>query len=628
MTTDLPERFDLATSLPSDERAFAIEDLFPEVVRDGKIDFEALRRSLGDWIDAGSERFGLTWPGKAECMRVIQEPSIGALVPMHDESVDWDTTQNVIIEGENLEVLKLLQKAYYGKVKLIYIDPPYNTGREFIYPDNFHEGLADYLRYSGQIDEEGLKLSANAETDGRYHSKWLSMMYPRLFMARNLLSEDGLIFVSVDDHEVHHLRSLMGEVFGEEAFVGTMVWQAKKGGGSDNTGFVTDHEYLVVFARSKDGLSLGKIQFDSAPLDKEDEKGPYRRGRELNKWGSNSLRVDRPTMYFPIPGPNGKEVYPIRTDGKEGCWRKGRSEMLRLVAEGEVEFAVRSDGRLGAFEKIRDEGPATKPFRTWLTDVGTTADGTKRLKALFDGESPFPYPKPIELMEAVIAIGCSDDSEALIMDFFAGSGTLADAAIQHNVSQGTRLRYLLVQLPETSETTQPRELSSITRERMRRVRNQMKNAPPSLDLDVATSVDLGFMAFRLTSSNFTVWDGSAESDVETQLTMSVEHVKEGATDEAILAELLLKAGYPLTSPVDHVTFDGLAGYSVSGGALLVCLSEALTIAAFEAMVATEPAMILVLDAGFGGNDELKVNALQTVRARNQKSGSDIALRVV
>jgi adenine-specific DNA-methyltransferase len=281
-TTDLPERFQLASETPSTDRLAALRAVVPEAFREDKLDFEALRRSLGDWVDPGPERFGLTWPGKAECMMVIQEPSIGTVVPMPEQSVEWESTQNVIIEGDNLEVLKLLQKAYYGKVKVIYIDPPYNTGKEFIYPDNFREGLADYLRYSGQIDEEGLKLSANADTDGRYHSKWLSMMYPRLFLARNLLSEDGLLFVSADDHEVHHLRSLMAEIFGEETFVGTMVWQAKKGGGSDNTGFVVDHEYVVVFARSKEAASLGRIEFESAPLDLVDDKGPYRRALSVN----------------------------------------------------------------------------------------------------------------------------------------------------------------------------------------------------------------------------------------------------------------------------------------------------------------------------------------------------------
>lgn len=630
MTTDLPERFDLVTEPPADDRLRALQELFPEVVHEGKIDIDALRRSVGDWVDPGPERFGLTWPGKAECTRVIQEPSIGTLVPMPDESVDWESTQNVIIEGENLEVLKLLQKAYYGKVKLIYIDPPYNTGKEFIYPDNFREGLAGYLRFSKQVDDEGVKLSANAETDGRYHSKWLSMMYPRLFMARNLLAEDGVLFVSIDDHEVHDLRMLMGEIFGEEAFVGTLVWQAKKGGGSDVAGLVTDHEYVIGFARSREAAALGKIAFDAAPLDRADEKGAYRRGRELNKWGSNSLRSDRPTMFFPIPGPDG-DVYPIRTDGREGCWRKGRPEMMRLVAEGDVDFAIRSDGRMGAFEKIRDDAPASKPFRTWLADVGTTADGTKRLKTLFDGQAPFPYPKPIDLVKAIIAIGLGGMTDALVMDFFAGSGTLGDAVLQYNVEHGTELRYVLVQLPEaSSDVENPRELSAITRERMRRVANDVAAQTAQRTLEEQEDIDTGFRAFRLQQSNFAIWNGSPRSgdDVETQLALAVAHVLDGATDQSMLTELLLKAGFELTAPVEPVDFAGVSGFAVSDGALLICLSKSLSIEAFEAMVERDPAMILVLDSGFGGDDELKVNALQTVRARNQQTGSDIALRVV
>jgi adenine-specific DNA-methyltransferase len=629
--TDLPDRFDLASEVPIADGIAAIHAAFPEVVRDGKVDFDALRRSLGYWIEPGPERFGLTWPGKAECMRVIQEPSIGTLVPMPDESIEWDTTQNVIIEGDNLEVLKLTQKAYYGKVKMIYIDPPYNTGKEFIYPDNYREGLADYLFYSGQTDEEGVKLTANAETDGRYHSKWLSMMYPRLFLARNLLADDGLIFVSIDDHEVHHLRSMMAEIFGEEAFVGTLVWQAKKGGGSDNAGLVVDHEYVMVFARSRESLTLGTIRFEPAPLDRTDDRGRYRRGRELNKWGSNSLRSDRPTMYFPIPGPDGQDVYPIRTDGKEGCWRKGRPEMMRLVKAGDVEFAVRSDGRLGAFEKVRSESPASKPFRTWLTDVGTTADGTKRLKTLFEGTAPFPYPKPVALLDALIAIGVGDDPDALVLDFFAGSGTLGDAVAQYNVREETRLRYLLIQLPEVSDDgMRARELSSITRERMRWVGREAESAASQLSTEDRNAADYGFRAYRLCASNFSVWESSVGTPAELseQLELSVDNVVPGSNEERVLTELLLKAGYPLTSAIADVEFGGVPGFSVADGALLVCLSAALTIQTFEDMVEHEPAMILVLDAGFEGSDELKVNALQTVRARNAQSGTDIALRVV
>jgi adenine-specific DNA-methyltransferase len=305
--------------------------------------------------------------------------------------------------------------------------------------------------------------------------------------------------------------------------------------------------------------------------------------------------------------------------------------MLRLAAAGDVEFAIRSDGRLGAFEKVRDDAPASKPFRTWLTDVGTTADGTKRIKALFDGSAPFPYPKPVALLDAVIAIGAGDESDALILDFFAGSGSLGDAVTQYNAREGTQLRYLLVQLPEVSDDGErARELSSITRERMRRVGREALTAPDKLPTGESGMPDLGFRAYRLSASNFSVWEPSTATlaDLSEQLLLSVDHIVAGSSEAAILAELLLKAGYPLTSPIDEVDFGGVLGYSVANGALIVCLSTALTIEAFEAMVEHEPAMILVLDAGFGGSDELKVNALQTVRARNQSSGSDVTLRVV
>ncbi|MHB8188403.1 MAG: site-specific DNA-methyltransferase [Dermatophilaceae bacterium] len=252
--SDVPENFNIASEDPLADRLASLRATFPEVFREDRVDIDSVRRSVGDWVDPGSERFGLTWPGKAECMRVIQRPSIGTLVPQREESVDFDATQNVIIEGENLEVLKLLQKAYYGKVKLIYIDPPYNTGNEFIYPDNFKEGLADYLKYSGQLDDEGFKVSANAETDGRYHSKWLSMMYPRLFLARNLLREDGVIFVSIDDHEVHNLRAIMNEVFGEENFIAMFIWE-KRTTRENRRAFSISHDYIVCFAR-------GKIEFE------------------------------------------------------------------------------------------------------------------------------------------------------------------------------------------------------------------------------------------------------------------------------------------------------------------------------------------------------------------------------
>lgn len=614
MSTDQPERLDLKSVLPTDDRLEALRATFPEVMREGKVDVDALRRSLGDWVDPGPERFGLTWPGKAECMRVIQEPSIGTLVPMPEESVDWDTTQNVIIEGENLEVLKLLQKAYYGKVKLIYIDPPYNTGKEFIYPDNFKEGLADYLRYSGQVDEEGFKLSANAETDGRYHSKWLSMMYPRLFLARNLLREDGVIFVSIDDHEVHNLRALMNEIFGEENFVATIAWKHTNQSKNDERYFSRHYNSLVVYRRSD---ALPPFQFERAELDNRAYSNPDNDPR--GPWRSGDVRSPnlRETLRYDLETPSGRVIPP-----PELGWRWSKDTLMAKVACGEVVFSA-DETRIIRKIYLSEQAGRT-PENVWLSEfAGSSRSANAELKELFD-VPPFDTPKPTLLIRRMLEL-VTADGDGLVLDFFAGSGATGHAVMALNSSDGGQRRFVLVQLPEPTPHGEYSTIADVTRERVRRAGRHLTD-PPQL----GQSPDVGFRAFALHPSNFTIWDASATTAdaVEEQLAMSVEHIVEGAAEQSMLTELLLKAGYPLTSLVEEADFAGVPGYAVADGALLVCLSSQLSIEAFEAMVEREPAMILVLDAGFGGSDELKVNALQTVRARNQQSGSDIALRVV
>ncbi|MGI8663979.1 MAG: site-specific DNA-methyltransferase [Acidimicrobiales bacterium] len=649
MSTDQPERLDLKSAIPTDDRFEVLRVTFPEVLREGKVDVDALRRSLGDWVDPGPERFGLTWPGKAECMRVIQEPSVGTLVPMPEESVDWDTTQNVIIEGENLEVLKLLQKAYYGKVKLIYIDPPYNTGKEFIYPDNFREGLADYLRYSGQVDEEGFKLSANAETDGRYHSKWLSMMYPRLFLARNLLREDGFIFVSIDDHEVHNLRLLMNEVFGEENFVACMVWQ---GGRKNDSKLVSSgHDYIVIFARNlgfvtaedmrwqerKEGLddvyeAIRRIRSEARDDFAEGRKKLVEWFRSLpdghaSKDHSHYSYIDERGAYYHdnISSPNYRENLIYDYSGykpPDNGWRYERATMDRLFEEGRLAMPEDKSKRI-AVKRYLHETETWAPPSVFYRD----RRGARRVVETLLGLSAkglFDFPKDHGVLGRLIATVTTKDD--LILDFFAGSGSTAHAAMAQNDKDGQSRRFALVQLPETVDNSEYPTIAAITRQRVGAAGDELR-AAPRLGSD---PVDTGFRSFRLSRSNFTIWNASATSAaaVEEQLAMSVEHIVEGAAEHSMLTELLLKAGYPLTSPVEEVDFAGVPGYVVAEGALLVCLSSDLSIEAFEAMVEREPAMILVLDAGFGGSDELKVNALQTVRARNQLSGGDIALRVV
>ena len=628
MSTDDIERINLASANPVDGRLIALREQFPDAIREGKVDFDALRRSLGDWIDPGPERFGLTWPGKAECMRVIQEPSIGTLVPMPEESADWDTTQNVIVEGENLEVLKLLQKAYYGKVKLIYIDPPYNTGKEFIYPDNFREGLADYLRYSGQVDEEGFKLSANAETDGRYHSNWLSMMYPRLFLARNLLREDGMIFVSIDDHEVHNLRAVMNEIFGEENALATFVWKRKAGGGDDSGHVAAEHEYVLCFARDESRCHLNSILHESPAMTAKYNRKEGGRRYYLERLDKTSLTYST-AMDYPIECPDGTFVSPPQPDPRRPstAWRWSPTTV---------------EARRDELTFLRD--PKTDEWRvytrTWMSLDGVTPrsllvekehgrnrDGTQELAELI-GPRVFTNPKPTRLLKHLLSIGLSGGDD-IVLDFFAGSGSTGHAVLEHNLGGSSSCRYIMVQLPEqpTDLAEEYRSLAAITRRRMQAVCEKLSRIEPRLD---APPLDAGFRSFRLVPSNFSIWDSTNldPQGIEEQLAMSVDHVGAGASEQSVLTELLLKAGYPLASPVERVDLAGVPGYSIAEGALMVCLSKELSIEAFEAMVELEPAMILVLDAGFGGSDELKVNALQTVRARNQQSGSDIALRVV
>jgi len=627
-TSDLPERFNLASEAPTDERIAAIRAAFPEAVRDDRVNFDVLRRSLGDWVEPGPERFGLTWPGKADCMRVIQESSIGALAPMRDDSLDWDTTENVIIEGDNLEVLKLMQKAYYGTVKMIYIDPPYNTGKEFIYPDNFREGLADYLRYSGQVDEEGLKVTANAETDGRYHSKWLSMMYPRLYLARNLLREDGVIFVTIDDHEVHNLRALMNEIFGEENFVATIVWQKVFSPKNTARHFSEDHDYVVVYARNGEVwtpqlLPRSEEMEERYTNPDEDPRGPWT-SADLSARNYYSKGV------FAITCPSGRKI-----DGPPPgtYWRVAEERFAELDGDNRIWWGPNGDGQPRLKRFLSDVKAGKVPQTLWkYQEVGHTQEAKKELLELVTFESPetvFDTPKPTRLVQRMLRLATTPGEAALVLDFFAGSGSTGDAVMRLNCEDDGNRRFIMVQLPEPTGDSDMPTIASMVRTRITAAAQRLKSAPSAL-LD-STERDLGFRAFRLSTSNFAVWDPSAKDpeEVAEQLELAAAHqVSASASEQAILVELLLKAGYTLTSPAELAEFGGVAGYSIDQGALIVCLAPQLTIEAFEAMAECDPAMILVLDSGFGGSDELKVNALQTVRARKQQSGSDITLRVV
>lgn len=606
-----PESLRLASLTPADDRASTLLRLLPEArTEEGKIDFDKLKLALGELVEVGRERFGISWPGKAECFRSIQTPSVGTLLPCTEESINFDASENIIIEGDNLEVLKLLQKSYLGKVKVIYIDPPYNAGNDFIYPDNYTESLDTYLEYTGQIDAEGKKFGTNTEADGRFHTKWLNMMYPRLYLARNLLREDGLIFVSISDHEVATLRMMMNEIFGEENFSAQLVWKSRKFPDSRaKTGVSTDHEYILLYTRSEQGALRG--------VDRDETKFANPDNDSRGPWMSRSLlglatRAQRPNLHYPISDPKtGRAFNPPEDTG----WRYAAERMNDLIASGCILFPAKSDGRPREKKFRSDLQNEFVAFPSIIDDV-FTADGTAEIRALF-GEEIFDFSKPTALIERLIQQ--SSEKDSIVLDFFAGSGTTGHAVLKLNQQDGGRRKYIVVQLPEPTGRTDYPTIAEITKERIRRAaKQQSQSGQASLSFTGPGEVDRGFKVFRLGQSNFTEWDSTAAHDataLEQQLELHVDHVRKSRTDDDILYELLLKSGFPLTTPVEKKIVAGKSVYSVAGGALVICLDRMLTLDLIRAIAEMRPERVVCLDEGFAGNDQLKTNAVQTFKTK-------------
>lgn len=625
MPVSIP-KVDLKSQSITKEQKEKLRQLFPEVFSEDTIDFEKLKLTLGADAETVKERFGLTWSGKAECFRIIQEPSIGTLKPAKGESVDWDTTENLFIEGDNLETLKLLQKSYYGKVKMIYIDPPYNTGKEFIYPDKFSETLDTYLAYTGQVDADGRKFSTNSETGGRYHSKWLDMMYPRLFLARNLLQDDGVIFVSIDDHEVHNLREIMNEIFGEENFVATIAWQKKYAPSSDDQGIANMHEYILVFSKSQE-FQRGFLPRTETQLNRytnldKDPRGDWASDNYL----SNKSKAERPTLYYPILHPKtGKEVWPP----EHAVWRYSRVNHEVMVKENRLYWGPNLDYERPRLKRFKSELKSGIVPSTWWphTEAGHNDEAKKHLAELMGAQSTFSNPKPIRLIKRLLQIGTPDDS-SIVLDFFGGSCTTAHAILELNKEDGNDRRFIMVQLPELiDEESLAREagyknIADLGKERVRRaikkISEEQKESAKQQKLadDPETPVDLGFRVFKLSKSNFKVWNGQVPADgkVEKQLEDFIENLHNDGTDEEILYELLLKSGFALTIPVTEKKIAGKKVYSIDSDALLICLEHNLTKDLIVKMAEIKPARAICLDAGFKGNDQLRTNALEIMKS--------------
>jgi adenine-specific DNA-methyltransferase len=625
-----PERLDLGSADIVDEKRAELLRLFPEVrTEGGKLDFDRLKLALGESVDVGKERYGMTWPGKADCFKTIQRPSLATLRPERAESINFDTSENLIIEGDNLEVLKLLQKSYLGKVKMIYIDPPYNTGNDFIYPDDFSESLQTYLQYTGQADAERKKFGTNTDTDGRYHSKWLNMMYPRLYLARNLLRDDGVLFVSIDESELDNLKKVCAEIFGEDNCEGIISWRRRHNQPNDKTKMIGKvSEFIVAWARNSAVLKqngVGTIALTGTFANADnDPRGP---------WASKPWKVGtgQSGSRYVITGPKG--------DKFDEEWMGELATFEALRRDNRIVFpnGGRGTPRKKYFQREREaEGQSATNW--WPHDgFGHNQEATDELAALLGGKQVFDNPKPVRLVRNLITVG--DASRAgIILDFFAGSGTTAHAVLDQNSQDGGSRRFILVQLPERLDPNdrdqkvaaafcdsigRPHNIAEITKERVRRViKKQVDENSGKLDLAGTQDRDRGFRAFRLDESNFKMWDADAPHDPEAlkkQLELHVDHVRKGRTPDDLLAEILLKSGFALAVPVEKITVAGRSVHSVADGALLVCLDDKLTIELIRAMAERKPERVVCLDQGFAGADQLKANAVQIFKTKGVTS---------
>ena len=608
------EKLNMQTTDVVDENIKRIGELFPNClteVKDEKgrpqvaIDFDQLRQELSKNIVEGpEERYQFTWPDKRNAIRLANAPTTDTLRPCRDESVDFDNTQNLYIEGDNLQVLKLLRENYLGKVKMIYIDPPYNTGNDFVYNDNFDQDKQEYVHNSGQYDEQGNQLVTNTESNGRFHTDWLNMIYPRLKVAKDLLSEDGVIYISIDDCELKNLENMCNEVFGESNKIATITREAIKGGSkSKNIREVND--YVLCYARNYDNIEFGGIEGESFEFKLEDEYGKYAKGRELNKWGAGSRREDSPSMYYPIPGPNGEDVYPIRNDGSEGRWRLGKEKMFALLKEHNAIFEMRDNGTYIVYEKIRDNTPKIKQFTTLFRDEYINARGTEEIKSLFNVERAiFDFSKPTRLVKDLTIL--ADAKETIILDFFSGSATTAHAVMQLNAEDGGKRKFIMVQLPETTDEKSEaykagyKNICEIGKERIRRAGKKIKEESPLTTQDL----DTGFRVLKLDSSNMQdVYYTPEEFD---QRDLFEDNIKPDRTEEDLLFQTMIDLGIELSAKIEQTQIAGKTVWNVSDGYLMACFDEAVNETTITEIAKQQPYYFVMRDKSLA-NDNVADN---------------------
>jgi adenine-specific DNA-methyltransferase len=624
----------------TDEKLNKLKEIIPEAFTENKIDWEKLKAALGGDIEFKNERYVLNWAGKSDAFRVLQSPTTATLVPERDESINFDTTENIFIEGENLEVLKVLQKAYFGKIKMIYIDPPYNTGNDnFIYPDKFSETKEEYLSRIGDKDEtgyltrEGL-FHKNSKDNGHYHSNWLSMMYPRLFLARNLLRDDGVIFISIDDNEIHNLRLLMNEVFGEENFIGQITVQSNPRGRQSEKFFATVHDYIIVYARNSDSCIITGAELSEKQLSDfkfEDEKNRKYRLLGLRQRGSASLRKDRPLMYFPIyVNPNTNKISLIQSDkfnicvvpkkstGQDGRWMWSKEKVLKDIERIEAKLiSTRNEYDIFVRDYLEKEGEERKrKIKTiWNDKLYNTQNGTTEVKFIFDGKKIFDFPKGVNLLKAIVGMVLLEETD-ICLDFFTGSGTTAHAIFDLNKKDNGKRKFICVQLPEKCDEKSEaykagyKTIAEIGKERIRRaIKKIKKEQEDKLNFDDnADKQDLGFKVFKLHNSNFKIWQTKIENEEQLveQLQQHLEPLDEHAKIEDVLYELLLKSGIPLTAKIEEK-----GGFYLMNDNEIALILEKIDKKIIKKVIDVKPQKVITIDRLFKNNDQLKTNtALQ------------------
>jgi adenine-specific DNA-methyltransferase len=607
-----------------------LKELFPEVLTEGKIDFRVLQDILGNEIEEDDEVYRFTWAGKSQARREAHKPSTGTLRPCKEESVDWDKTRNVYIEGDNLEVLKLLQKSYSGKVKMVYADPPYNTGRDILYKNDFSDNLGNYLKLTNQTDDIGNILITNTDSSGRYHSNWLTMMYSRIRLSKNLLTQDGVFCIAIDHYELQNLIKICDEIFGEENKLGIIAVVHKPEGRNQSKFFGESHEYMLFYSKSKPNCFFNKVALDEEKRDEfneKDEKGTFKRKNFIRlSDGKYSLRENKPDFYYPIYVSKDLKtmsidviddshiVFPITQGGQERTWKTTIDTAKVRIDDGTL-FPVLENGSISIYEKLRED----QVIKThWIhKKYHAYHFGTKVVDSLLDAKT-FDFPKSLPLIIDTLKLILKDDD--LVVDLFSGSGTTAHAVMEVNKENQSKIRYMVIQLPEPTEKSSEafksgyKNIADIGKERIRRASSKINE---ELKQSIFSSeIDLGFKVFKLDSSNIKGWDGQPEN-LENSLFESQDNIKSDRKEDDVLFEILLKYGLDLTLPIEEKIIEGKKVFNVGFGALFICLGNDLTskvaegIGQWKETLKPETCRVIFKDGGF--TDVEKTNSVQTLK---------------